>query len=58
MTDKRRAPVMQPRCVYCKREQQAMAVYAVSHGNAGCAWCWRVPPVYYDIERYREALRG
>ena len=49
--------VMQPRCVHCLREQYALAVYAVSHGKAGCSWCGHVPPVYTVEADYREALR-
>jgi hypothetical protein len=50
--------VLQTRCVFCKREQYALNSLAVSHGNAGCSWCGRVPPIFYDIERYRAALRA
>lgn len=30
---------MQTRCVHCKREQYAMAVYSISYGESCCAWC-------------------
>lgn len=53
---KRNEPVMQVRCIYCLREQYAPDVWDVSHGEAGCAWCSRVPPVFHDQEEYRRAL--
>jgi hypothetical protein len=49
-------PVMQPRCVYCLAEQYALAVWDISYGRAGCAWCGRVPPVYRNEADYRAAL--
>jgi hypothetical protein len=30
---------MQVRCIYCLREQYAMAVFEVSHGRSPCVWC-------------------
>ncbi len=30
---------MQSRCVYCKREQYAPAVYSISLGEHPCVWC-------------------
>jgi len=35
---------MQNRCIYCKREQYAMAVYAISQGEHPCVWCGKTPP--------------
>lgn len=49
--------VMQPRCIGCKREQYGPGVFAISHGEAGCAWCGLCPPVFTDEAAYREALR-
>lgn len=48
--------VMQPRCVFCAREQYAPAVWRISHGEAGCAWCGRVPQVFTSEQGYRDAL--
>lgn len=48
--------VMQTQCVWCKYNQWAQRVYAVSHGEAGCTWCGIVPPVYYAEADYRAAL--
>ena len=50
-------PVMQPRCVYCKREQYAFNVLAISLGNAPCGHCRRTPPVFTTPDAYRDALR-
>jgi hypothetical protein len=47
---------MQPRCVWCKKEQYAVAVYEVSHGLGGCAWCGRTAPVFTSYREYKEAL--
>lgn len=30
---------MQMRCIHCGREQWAITVAPISHGEAGCAWC-------------------
>jgi hypothetical protein len=49
--------VMQPRCIFCKREQYAPAVYAISLGEHPCCWCGRTPPVFTDRAAYREALK-
>ena len=46
---------MQVRCVKCFREQYALAVWAISHGNAGCSWCGHVPPVMTARE-FRDAM--
>ncbi len=48
--------VMQPRCVYCLREQWAIIVALVSKAEAGCAWCGRIPPIFTDEGRYRAAM--
>lgn len=48
---------MQVRCIYCKREQYAPAVYPISHGEAGCSWCGKVPPVFTTDEEYYKALK-
>lgn len=50
--------VYQPRCVYCKRQQWAIMVAPISRGQAGCAWCGKVPPVFYREADYRTALNG
>jgi hypothetical protein len=49
--------VMQPRCIFCKREQYMPAVYSISHGEHPCCWCGCTPPVFRDEAAYREALR-
>lgn len=46
---------MQVRCVACKREQYAPAVWPISHGEAGCSWCGYVPKPM-TTEEYRAAL--
>jgi hypothetical protein len=48
---------MQPRCVRCKGEIPAAAVWAFSHGHAACQ-CGHLPQVYTDRALYREALMG
>ena len=45
---------MQTRCIYCTREQYAMAVHAISHGEHPCVWCGVTPPVL-NTDEYREA---
>lgn len=35
--------IMQVRCINCKKEQYAMAVFPISQGKAGCSWCGYVP---------------
>jgi len=30
---------MQSRCVHCRREQYAPAVFSISHGEHPCVWC-------------------
>lgn len=48
--------VMQERCIYCKRIQYTARVVAISHGDMGCFFCDRVPPVFYLQSAYEEAL--
>lgn len=48
--------VMQIRCIYCKVEQYAMAVWDISHGDCGCSWCGKVPPVFTDEKLYWETV--
>jgi len=48
--------VMQERCIYCKREQYAPAVHAISHGEHGCAWCGEVPGIFTNEAQYRAVL--
>lgn len=50
--------VMQVRCIHCKREQYALAVWLISHGLLGCSWCGELPPVFTDENHYRAALRA
>jgi hypothetical protein len=47
--------VMQPRCVFCDREQYALVVSLVSRAQAGCSWCGSVPPVFRTEQEYRDA---
>lgn len=49
---------MQSRCVSCGREQYALNVYALSHGQSGCSWCGFVPPAYTSMTEYRAAVRA
>lgn len=49
---------MQPRCIWCKREQYALNVLPVSLGINGCAWCGRTAPIFRTREEYIEALRA
>ncbi len=35
---------MQTRCIYCKREQYAMAVHSISNSEHPCVWCGKTPP--------------
>lgn len=52
------APVVyQPRCVFCGCEHYVMNVAAISHGEAGCGRCGKVPPVYTRIRDYQAAMR-
>ena len=44
---------MQTRCIYCLREQYAMAVHAISHGEHPCVWCGKTPPVMTYDEWYQ-----
>lgn len=37
--------VMHVRCTECKREQYALLVYEISHGEKPCAWCGKDNPV-------------
>jgi hypothetical protein len=47
---------MQTRCVHCLREQYAMAVLAVSTGEAPCVWCGeKSTPMTND--QWRDALQ-
>lgn len=46
---------MQVRCVHCLREQYALAVMAVSLGEAGCVWCGAMSKPM-TIPAYRHAL--
>ena len=46
---------MQIRCVHCKKEQWAMAVYKISHGEIPCVWCGKMSEPM-TREAYWEAL--
>jgi hypothetical protein len=48
---------MQTRCIYCQKEQYSSAVYPISHGECGCAWCGKVPPVMTNKEYKKELFR-
>jgi hypothetical protein len=45
---------MQPRCIYCKREHYAVAVYAISMGEHPCVWCGKTPPILTEEEWRKE----
>jgi ribosomal protein S27E len=47
---------MQSRCIYCKKEQYAMVVFDISHGEHPCVWCGKTPPVLTEAE-YRKLLK-
>lgn len=49
-------PAMQNRCIYCFREQYAIAVWEISHGRHPCVWCGKTPPVLTEQE-FREAMQ-
>jgi hypothetical protein len=44
---------MQTRCIYCLREQYAIAVHDISHGKCGCSWCGKTPPKMTYKEWYK-----
>lgn len=45
---------MQTRCVFCGREQYAMAVSAISKGEHPCVWCGeKSEPMTYE-EYYKK----
>jgi len=46
---------MQTRCVYCGREQYAMAVSSISKGEHPCVWCGRFSKPLTE-EEYHKAL--
>jgi hypothetical protein len=48
---------MQVRCIYCKREQYAPAVYAISHGEHPCVWCGKTPPVFTRDADWQKAMK-
>lgn len=48
--------VIQPRCVFCKRDHYTLAAPAISHGEAGCHHCGRISPVFTDDADYQAAL--
>jgi hypothetical protein len=48
--------VMQTRCVACLHDQWAPAVFDVSFGERGCAWCGHVSRPLTEAE-YRVVLR-
>lgn len=47
---------MQQRCVYCGKEQYAMAVCSISHGEHPCVWCGETPPVM-TVKEYKLAIK-
>ena len=46
---------MQVRCIYCDKEQYAIAVWSISHGEHPCVWCGKTPPVL-TVTEYRERM--
>jgi hypothetical protein len=46
---------MQTRCTSCGREQYAMAVHSISHGEHPCVWCG-VTPKPMNTDEYHKAL--
>ena len=49
---------MQSRCIYCKKEQYAMAVHSISHGKHPCVWCGKTPPVLTQKEWLEKLKEG
>ena len=47
---------MQIRCVHCKSEQYAPAVWDISHGKHPCVWCGKTSKPITD-EEYRQCLK-
>ena len=48
-------PAMQIRCIYCKKEQYAPAVWSISYGKHPCVWCGKTSPKLNEKE-YRKKL--
>jgi hypothetical protein len=48
--------VLQPRCVWCKREQSHANILGVSIGKDPCAWCRRKSIVFATFGDYRDAF--
>jgi hypothetical protein len=49
--------VYQPRCVHCGAAHYALAVPAISHGEAPCGRCGQHAPVFTDHRAYAAMLR-
>ncbi len=49
---------MQPRCIYCKREQYGPAVWDISHAEHPCVWCGKTPPVFATDADWYAAYKG
>ena len=47
---------MQERCIYCGKEQYAMAVYSISYGKSECVWCGKIPPIL-TVEEYNKEIK-
>lgn len=45
--------VMQTRCIHCKREQYAIAVYSISHGKHPCVWCGKMSRKMTEDEYFK-----
>lgn len=48
---------MQVKCIYCGREQYAIAVYDISYGKHPCVWCGKTPPILTE-KKWREKLNA
>ena len=48
--------VMQTYCVFCKAEQYAALVYAISHGEEPCPWCGQFSHPMNE-EEYQKLLK-
>lgn len=48
---------MQERCVHCKCEHYAPAVYAISKGEHPCVWCGKMSKEM-SVEEYKESMKG
>jgi len=56
MTEPKEDLAMQTRCVHCLREQYALAVHSISHGEHPCVWCGKHSQKMTEAE-YRQKIK-